>query len=303
MGSKINLREENHMMKYKNLISILIVCIVVLSLSASLFGLFSSEGKGQYEFNSINGEMVKIYGKGLYKNDSVSVAAQGIAQDIVTLVLGIPLLTVSLLLTRKGLLKGKLLLTGTLGYFLYTYISYTFLWMYNPLFLVYVILMSASFFAFTLTMMSFDIESLKSAFSQKLPVKFIGGFLLFFAAAIGLMWIGMIVSSLTNNTTPSGLGHYTTLVIQGMDLGFIVPTAILSAVLLLKRKPYGYLLSSIIIIKGLTMGTALTAMIIGQAYAGVKMSIPEMTLFPLFNLMIIYCLVLIMKNIKEPRFL
>ena len=287
------------LMRYRKAVTTLVVCIVLLSLIASAYGLLSNQGDGIHDFKSVHGETVKIYGKGLYQNDSVSMVAQGKAQDIVTLVLGIPLLVLSLYLARKGLLKGRLLLTGTLGYFLYTYISYTFLWMYNPLFLVYVVLMSASFFAFTLSMMSFDIEAMRSSFSEKLPVKFIGGFQIFLAVALGLLWLGRIVPSLSSGTAPVGLEHYTTLVIQGMDLGFIVPAAFLSGVLVLRRKNFGYLLSAVIIIKGLTMGTALTAMIIGQAAAGVQMSVVEMAMFPLFSLFIIYCLVLILKNIDE----
>ncbi|NLM18792.1 MAG: hypothetical protein GX217_02060, partial [Clostridiaceae bacterium] len=127
-------------MKYKKPISLLIGCIVVLSLVASLVGIFSNAGPGVYEIVSFRGETIEIYGKGLYNYDSVSVAAQGIAQDIVTIVLGVPLLVVSLFLALRGSLKGRLLLTGTLGYFLYTYISYVFLWMYNPMFILYVIL-------------------------------------------------------------------------------------------------------------------------------------------------------------------
>ncbi|MBA1334922.1 MAG: hypothetical protein HPY66_0543 [Firmicutes bacterium] len=286
-------------MKFKKPISILVLCIAVLSLVAAAVGILSNQGPGQYEFESIHGETVTIYGKGIYQHDSIAVVAQGIAQDIATMLLGVPVLIISLYLSRKGLLKGRLLLTGTLGYFLYTYISYAFLWMYNPLFLVYVILMSASFFAFILSMMSFDIEGLRSSFNEKLPVKFVGGFQIFIGAAVGMLWLGRIIPPLINNTIPFGLEHYTTLVIQAMDLGFIVPAAVLSGVLILKRKPFGYLLSSVIIMKGITMLTSITAMIIGQAYAGVPMSFVEMAMFPLFNLITIYCLVLILKNIDE----
>lgn len=286
-------------MEFKKTISLLVLGIVILSLGAALYGLFSNQGPGQYEFKSIHGQTVSIYGKGLYKNDSIAIVAQGIAQDIVTIVLAIPLLIVSLWLSRKGSLKGRLLLTGTLGYFLYTYVSYTFLWMYNSMFLIYVILMSASFFAFTLSMMSFDLENLSTAFNENMPVRFVGGFQIFFAIALGMLWLGKIGPALMNGTIPSGLDHYTTLVIQGMDLGFIVSVAFLSGVLLLKRKPFGYLLSSVIIMKGFTMGIAITAMIIMQAYAGVEMSFAEMVMFPILSLIIIYCLVLILKNINE----
>jgi len=285
-------------MKYKRTISVLIGCIIILSVFASLVGIFSNAGSGVRQIESFRGETIKIYGKGLYGNDSVAVAAQGIAQDIITVALGVPLLIVSLYLALKDSLRGRLLLTGTLGYFLYTYISYVFLWMYNPMFIVYVMLMSASFFAFTLLMMSFDIKNLSSAFNKKLPVKFLGGFQIFFAAALWLLWMGKIIPTITNGTVPVGLEHYTTLVIQGLDLGFIVPIALLSGVLLIKRKPFGYLLSSVIIMKGFTMGAALTAMIISQYIAGVSMGIIEIIMFPMFSLVIFYCIILLLKNIN-----
>ena len=287
-------------MKFRKSVSLLVLLIAVLSLAASVFGVFTNQGEGTHEFTSIHGEIVKIYGKGLYQFDSVSTASQGIAQDVVTIILGIPLLVISLFLARKGSIKGRLLLTGTLGYFLYTYVSYAFLWMYNPFFLIYVILMSASFFAFVLCMMSFDIQKLSSCFGEKLPVRFLGGFSIFVAVTIALMWLGRIVPPLISHTIPAGLEHYTTLVIQAMDLGFIVPVAMISGILLMKKRPFGYLLASVIYLKEVTMLTALTAMIIGQIVSGVKVGIAEIVMFPAFNLIVIYCMILIMKNVKEP---
>lgn len=287
-------------MIYKKSISVLVIIITILSLTASAYGVFSSQSQNKHEFKSIYGETIQLHDKGLYQNDSVSIASQGISQDVVTMVICIPLLLISLYLFRKGLIKGRLLLAGTLGYFLYTYTSYTFLWMYNSFFLVYVVLMSASLFAFILTMMSFDLKKLDLCFSQKTPVKFLAGFLFFLAAALGFMWLGIIVPPLLKGTVPQALEHYTTLVIQAMDLGFVVPTAILSGVLILKRKPIGYLLTSVITIKGLSMATALTAMIIGQILAGVEVSFVTVILFSIINILIIYCMVLLMKNIKEP---
>lgn len=287
-------------MKNKKIISILVLCIVALALASACYGVFSYGGKGLHDIKSFYGEAVSIYGKGLYRNDSVSVASQGIAQDIVTIIVGIPLLVASLYLARKGLLKGKLLLAGTLGYFLYTYTSYSFVWMYNSLFLIYVILMSTSFFAFLLTMMSFDLENLKDCFNEGLPVKFLGGFFIFLGVAIGLMWLKRIVPPLLNGTLPIGIEHYTTLPIQALDLGFIVPTAIISGILTVKKKSLGYLLSSVMTVKCITMLTAITAMIIGQSLAGIRMSFVEIAIFPAANLIVIYLLILIIKNVKEP---
>lgn len=62
--------------------------MIVLSLIGSLCGVFSSADRGSYEFTSLHGEKVTIFGKGIYQHESVSVASQAIAQDIVTIVLG-----------------------------------------------------------------------------------------------------------------------------------------------------------------------------------------------------------------------
>jgi hypothetical protein len=283
-------------MKNKKAINILVLIISILAVIATLYGIFSNGGQGERTFTSVFGEQITLYGKGIYQNDSIAVTAQGLAQDYITLIFGVALLLISLWQYNKETLKGKLLLVGILGFFLYTYMSYTFLWFYNPMFLIYVAIMSCSLYAFILTIMSVDINNLKEHFNDKMPIKLLGGFQIFIGVSIGLLWIGKIVPALINGTVPVGLEHYTTLVIQGMDLGFVVPTAILSGVLLIKRSNYGYLLSSIVIVKGVAMLTSLSAMIISQAIAGVQMSIIEIIMFPMFNLLMIACLIVLFKN-------
>lgn len=288
-------------MRYQKSISVLVISIIVLSLVAAGYGILSYQGSGRYEFKSIHGELVPIYGRGLYQFESVTMAAQAKAQDIVTIFLGIPLLIISLNLTRRGLLKGRLLLAGTLGYFLYTYASYSFLAMYNPMFLIYVILLSTSFFAFTLTMMSFDLKKLNLRFQPKTPVKFIGYFLIFLAIIIALMWLGRIVNPLRAGIVPAELGHYTTLVIQALDFAFVVPAAMLAGLLVLRKKPFGYLLASVVIIKGITMLTAITAMIIGMISAGEQVAMMEVVIFPIFNIITILAMFFLLKNVQEAE--
>jgi hypothetical protein len=283
----------------KKSVSFLVCLIAFFSFIATTFGIFTNQGGSQSKFKSVFGETISIYGKGLYKNDSVAMAQQAIAQDYVTLFVGIPLLLLSLYFSKKGLMKGRLLLTGTLGYFLYTYASYSFLSMYNSMFLLYVLLMSASFFSFTMMMMTFDMKKLQYSFNQRLPVKFIGGFLLLVSFCFGMMWLGKIVPSLISDAPPAGLEHYTTLVIQALDLGFVIPVGILAGLLIIRRTPFGYLLASIIIIKDITLITALTMMAILQKIAGINVSMVLIAIVALINLLVIFCLVLVMKNVNE----
>jgi hypothetical protein len=209
---------------------------------------------------TINGETVTLYGKGLYYNDSISLASQARAQDIVTLVVGIPLLIISLYFTNKNSVQGKLLLTGTVGYFLYTYTSYSFLASYNAFFLIYVLLMSVSLFCFIINITSSELKDMKTKLKQSFPKKYIGIFAMTIGMIIGLMWLGLILPSIKK--APDVLEHYTTLVIQAMDLGFIFPVALLSGILVIKNNSLGYLLVSMIIVKGATLLLAVTMMII-----------------------------------------
>ncbi|MEH7418264.1 hypothetical protein V7266_23640 [Neobacillus drentensis] len=286
-------------MKNYRPISLLVVLISIFSFAATTYALISNQGQGGYEYRSIFGKRVDIYGKGLYQHDSISMATQAIAQDYVTLFLGIPLLIISLLLARKGLIRGRLLLTGTLGYFLYTYASYSFLSMYNSMFLVYIIIMSASFFAFTLSMMSFDIPSLPQLFKDALPVKFISGFLLVVSTVFGMMWLGKVVPPMMLHIVPDGLEHYTTLVIQALDLGFVVPVGFLAAILLFRRRPFGYLLAAVITLKDVTLLTALSAMVILQVSTGVQISLVLIGIVLLINIVFLYTMIVILKNVKE----
>jgi hypothetical protein len=273
--------------------------IAVLALVAASIGLFWQDGGHTFSFTTLHGQAVQIYGQGLYRFDTVASASQERTQDVVTLFLGIPLLVVSLLLYRKRWLRGHLLLTGTLGYFLYTYSSMAFNTAYNPLFLVYIALFSASLFAFVLALASFDVLALPAHFSTHLPRRSIAMFLFVVGLFLLVMWSGLIVPPLVKGQVPQGLESTTTLVIQVLDLGIIVPIAFLSGILLLKRVPLGYLLASIVLIKSLTLGTAVSAMVVGELLAGGSLSIGVLVGFPLLTLIGIGMTVILLRNLSE----
>ncbi|BCG59468.1 hypothetical protein [Paenibacillus sp. URB8-2] len=285
-------------MKNIRLITLLSVLIIAFAAIAAGAGLLLPGGPGEHSFMSVRGESVTLYGQGLYKNESVSMAAQAKGQDMVTLALGIPLLCISLIMTGKGKRNGHLLLAGTLGYFLYTYASYAFLSMYNSMFLVYTVLFSASLFAFILTLNSLQ-KDRDRLFKDTLPVKRIGIFLLFIGCSIGLLWIGKILRPDPVSGAPLGLEHYSTLVIQAMDLGVVVPLSIASGVLVLQRKTIGFLLASVMIVKGISLLMAITAMLGAMLYAGVNVSLAELILFPGFTIWALYNFVLLLKHTRK----
>ncbi len=286
-------------MKNQSALRYMIPLIGVLALVAAGMGLFYDTPGQPYAYTNHRGETVALQGHGLYFYDTVSTAAQERGNDLITLVVGLPLLAVSTWLAFRGSLRGQLLLTGTLGFFLYTYMSMSMLTSFNALFLVYVALFALSLYAFILAMLSFDLKRLPEHFSARLPRRLIAGLLFVVGGFLALAWIGRIAADLAPGAV-AALDNTTTLVIQAMDLTLIVPAAVVAGVLLLRRSAWGYLLASVFVMKVITMGLALTTMVIFMTLAGTPHSLAIGIPFIVITLVNLAVAVLLLKNVIEP---
>ncbi|MDO1604704.1 hypothetical protein Q2T76_01390 [Lactobacillus sp. YT155] len=278
--------------------SILIILIIVLSTMATLIGIFSNYSINHNSMTSVNGQLVELYGKGIYHNDSQTIALQARAQDSLTLILGIPILIYTTYRSLKGSTRSNLLLLGTLGYFLYSYTSYVFLAQYNHLFIIYIAIMSLSFFAFIICFSSINLNELKKSFKSKFPRKSLAIFLIFFGIMMSLRALSLILPSIFSNTVPVELEHYTSLVIQGLDLSILLPTTVLSGILLLKNAPLGYLLSIIVLIKSTTLVLAVDTMLLFMHFGNVTVKPDEVTLFSITTLIFLYFSYITFKKMK-----
>jgi hypothetical protein len=253
--------------------------VALLGVVATTAGIVTAMGVHHHTFLSLNGQTITMQGGGLYAHESVSGAAQAIGQDVVTLVVGIPLLLVAIFLAARGSLRGQLLRAGALWYFTYTYLLMAFGAAYNPLFLLYVALFSASLFAFILALLTIDVRRLPRQLSRHFARRTMAWLVIGIGAMLALLWLGRIVPALVTGTVPFGLESYSTLFVQAGDLGLVVPLAVLTGALLLRRHPVGYLLAGVMLVKGATLGLALLAMAVAMATAGVAVSPVEVAFF------------------------
>lgn len=285
-------------MKNSKALFVLPLMIAALALVAAALGAFWQGSGEPIEFTSVFGETYFLQGRGVYQHDTVNYAAQAKSQDIITLFLGIPLLVTGVILNRKETLRGRLILTGALGYFLYTYTSLVFLAAYSSFFLIYLALFSMSLFSFILAMMGLKPDLIAERVTRGFPRPWIITFQVILSIFLLIAWLGLIVPSLTSGGAPSGLETYTTLVIQALDLGIIVPASLLSAYLLWKKQAWGYALSFVVMIKGSLMGAAIIAMIIGQALAGVAFDPVMAAVFSLICVCGMGLAAVMLKNIR-----
>jgi len=285
-------------MKYQSALKWMIPLIGALALIATGLGLFDPHPGQPIPYTNHRGETVSLNGQGLYYYDTVSSAAQMQANDLITLIVGLPLLAISTWLAFRGSLRGRLLLTGTLGFFLYTYLSMATLTAYNALFLVYVALFTLSLYAFILSMMSIDLVSLPTHFSERLPRGWIAALMFVVGGFLTLAWMGRILTPLMQGVDPA-LENTTTLVIQFMDLSLIAPAAILGGILLLRRNAWGYLLASVMLTKGVTLGLGVSTMAVNMSLRGVPDSLSIMIPFLIITLANLLLTVVMLRNIRE----
>lgn len=249
--------------------------IVLLALVAAGTGLLFHDGGAPYGFTTLRGETAMIYGQGLYRYDSLMAGSGQRGVDLLTLLVGVPLLVVATLRYRRRSARGGLLLSGALVYFLYVYATLSFGTAFNALFLVYVALFSASFYALILLVASADIPRFTSHLADGLPHRRIGVFLIASGLLTLVIWLEAPLTSFLTGRPPVLLGHATTLVTHGLDLAIIVPAAFTAGTLVLRRDPRGYLIAVPLLILIAMLVPAIIAMTVSQLQAGVVFTTAE----------------------------
>ncbi len=221
----------------------MILAIAVVAAIVAAWPFVFTAGPGPSEHLSVRGETVVLHGYGPYRHMPAEIAVQGLAQDVVTLVLAVPVLLVALWFARRGFRAGYVALTGTVGYFFVQYLLYLALATYNELFLLWVLLVLLSSQVLARLLLA------GQPLFADIPVpgltrRLVGSFLLVSGALIGLLWLGTIVPPLLAGTLyPPGLHHLTTMIVQGFDLALFLPLSLLAGWWYLRARPAGNLLA------------------------------------------------------------
>ncbi len=290
-------------MRVSSTITWLSALIAVLALVAAGSGLFWQGEGDTFTFTTLRGETVEMYGRGLYRYDTLFTGAGNRGTDAITLLLGIPSLLLSLRLYRRGSLRGGLLLAGVIAYFLYVYASLALSAAYNNLFLVYIVLFSASLFALLLAFASVNLQALPAHFSPRLPRLSVAVFMFASGLVTFVVWLGPLLSALLQDEPPHLLGSYTTKVTDVLDLGIITPATFAAGLLILRRAALGYLVALALLVLEVSLAPLIAVQTISQVSAGVSFSTGEivgpMAGFVVLALLAIRFIVALLRNIAE----
>ncbi|HEX6305156.1 MAG TPA: hypothetical protein VFZ76_13260 [Anaerolineales bacterium] len=174
-----------------------------------------------------------FYQSRLYPNDELRRAF--VPNDLVNLLIGLPVLLGSVQLARRGVLAGLLLWPGGLLYVLYNYIAYIFGTPFSLISFAYVALVLLSAYILLNLVQSIDRKSVRERLLGAVPEK-IGGWILIILGVVFLFRaVGMIAQATTSGTMLP-IAQFGTLV---ADLVLSV-VWIVGGAWLLQRMPLGY---------------------------------------------------------------
>jgi hypothetical protein len=199
------------------------------------------------------------------------VLPQNRGQDLVTL-LAVAVLLPVLPHARRGSPRATLIAFGLLGYLAYTYTGAAFAYGFNALFLVYVALFALCGAALIAGLSGIDPAALHAAFDAGTPRRAVATFLLLMGAMLCLMWLGQIVPYFFSGALPPMIekAKTPTVFVFVLDLGVVVPLALLSAVWLWRGRAWGTVLAAFVLVKAMTMGLALLSMTVFSWRAGIE---------------------------------
>jgi hypothetical protein len=271
------------MTRERMLAKLLLLAAICAVLSAA-GGLFWQEPGEPFDFTSVRGATVRMFGRGLYRLDTAFKAPINRGTDAAILALAVPAAALVLVGLRKAgrgspaHVATRLNAAGVSSVFLYNAAHLTFAVTYNRLALLYIAYFSASLFAFIAAMLSIKAEELKPAFERDFPRRRVAAFL----ATGGLsvcVWLVEIVASTVKGGAPSNLEPYTAEATYGIDLGVILPVSIAAALLTARRDGLGLLLGYVMMALLSFIGPMVVFQTLSQITHGVRLNALEFFLY------------------------
>ena len=158
-----------------------------------------------------------------------------ISNDVVNLLIGLPIMFISILLAMRKQLLGLLLWPGALFYVLYNYMIYVLAMPFNIAFFLHLILVTLSLYTTIILVETIDGNKIQRQLAGKVHEKIAGVILVGMGFLFLLQVVGVMVTSLVNQT-----------LITEMDLALhvsdflISPALVIGGILLWRRKEFGY---------------------------------------------------------------
>jgi hypothetical protein len=242
-----------------------------------------------------------VFIPGLYRDNAYFVA-QAVGQDLISLVVVLPTLIVSAVLSSRGSPRAPLVWLGALVYLVYTYVVAAFDDRFNTLFLVYVALLGCSLYALIGGLATADRVGIKACFSVKTPVQAVSIYLAVLAVLFYGLWLSEIVPAWVAGGIPQSIrdNGTSTNAVHVLDMAWILPAFGITAVSLWRKQALGYTLAGAILTYAMLLVLAVLSMAVSMTREGQPVVVPQMVIFGALFAVSLGMLIWYMQGLKSP---
>lgn len=192
-------------------------------------------------------------------------------QDAVALAAA-PGLVAAMILTRRGSTRALVLWVGLLVFVPYYYAFYVFDPAYTVVYPIYLALLGLGVYSLAGLLANIDLEAFAAQVDERMPVRWIAvvlGMALLFVP----IWGSKIAAGIATQQPDDAF------LVFVMDLAFMIPAMTFAAVQVWRRRPVGYLLSGVLLVKAAISGILLTGGSLRQMAMGVAVPWEELGLY------------------------
>lgn len=246
--------------------------VIILLVFISLAGILSLDYTKSYEITNQYGNVVKMYGAGIYAHDSYMKAPILIGTDFCILFLFVPLLCIaSIKNSKEESNTSRLSLMSMYGVACYYAASLCFGVSYNRMMLLYIALFTCTLFGMFAILGKIEVPKLRYN-----ATKGSYRFLVLSGIALIIAWMPDIIPTVIAGTPLSLIEVYTTEITYILDMGIIAPLCFLSIYLLKKQAGFGTLLLAMLYKICIIVGVMMIPQTICQVLSGFEMPIPAL---------------------------
>jgi len=212
-----------------------------------------------------------LFSRSVYQREVLPWAAQLRGADAVNLLIAVPVLLASAILTHRGSISARMVWQGTLLLFVYNYAIYAFAVHFNLFFLAYCCVLGLSFYTLLDSLLSLSPREVGERYGARAPVRTSAITFFLLSLAFAAEEIREIVPATLAGHPPKSVAEWGLVSnpIHVLDLSFFLPAFVIGSVLLWRRRPLAFVLAPTLMAFGLLMTVTVAGLTVAMALEGV----------------------------------
>jgi hypothetical protein len=169
--------------------------------------------------------------------------------------------------------------------------------------LIYVSLFTLPIFALLFGLVNLDAEAIHQKFRPRTPVKWIAGFMIFVALGLTTVYLIQFFGFVTSGQIPAIVlkTDHPTNVVPALDFSMVIPWLLLGGIWLWRCRPWGYVISAIMLVKGAVYMLSLTAASVVPMMSGFPEAAAEIPLWGTLCVGFLIAGAFMLGNMKSER--